>query len=73
MEKEFEEKYPEKLSKLRFFIGDVRDQKSLHRAFKGIDYVIYTAAMKQGLICKYNPFKSIKTIYMEHKILLMQQ
>lgn len=51
----------EQLSKMRFFIGDVRDKERLYRAFKGIDYVIHAAAMKQVPACEYNPFEAIKT------------
>lgn len=49
------------LSKLRFFIGDVRDKDRLYRAFNGVDYVIHAAAMKQVPACEYNPFEAIKT------------
>ncbi len=51
----------EQMSKLRFFIGDVRDKDRLYRAFKGVDYVIHAAAMKQVPACEYNPFEAIKT------------
>lgn len=51
----------EQCSKLRFFIGDVRDKDRLLRAFKDIDYVIHAAAMKQVPACEYNPFEAIKT------------
>ena len=51
----------EQQSKLRFFIGDVRDKDRLYRAFKGVDYVIHAAAMKQVPACEYNPFEAIKT------------
>lgn len=51
----------EELSKLRFFIGDVRDQDRLYRAFDGVDYVVHAAAMKQVPACEYNPFEAIKT------------
>lgn len=62
MKHEFEQKLtPEQMSKLRFFIGDVRDKERLYRAFKGIDYVIHAAAMKQVPACEYNPFEAIKT------------
>lgn len=61
MKKEFTQKFPEKVSKLRFFIGDVRDKERLDRAFKGVDYVIHAAAMKQVPACEYNPFEAIKT------------
>lgn len=46
---------------LRFFIGDVRDKDRLTRAFKGVDYVIHAAALKQVPACEYNPNEAIKT------------
>lgn len=53
--------FKDELSKLRFFIGDVRDKDRLYRAFDGVDYVIHAAAMKQVPACEYNPFEAIKT------------
>ena len=54
--------YPEKdYPNIRFFIGDVRDFERLKRAFKGIDYVIHTAAMKHVPIAEYNPDECVKT------------
>ena len=47
--------------KMRFFIGDVRDEGRLKRAFEGVDYVIHAAAMKQVPACEYNPIEAIKT------------
>jgi UDP-N-acetylglucosamine 4,6-dehydratase (inverting) len=49
------------MSKVRFFIGDVRDQDRLYRALDGVDYVIHAAAMKQVPTCEYNPMEAIKT------------
>jgi UDP-N-acetylglucosamine 4,6-dehydratase (inverting) len=49
------------MSKVRFFIGDVRDQDRLYRALDGVDYVIHAAAMKQVPTCEYNPLEAIKT------------
>lgn len=46
---------------MRYFIGDVRDQDRLRRAFDGVDYVIHAAAMKQVPACEYNPNEAIKT------------
>lgn len=46
---------------LRFFIGDVREEERLRRAFKGVDYVIHAAALKQVPACEYNPIEAIKT------------
>ena len=47
--------------KLRFFIGDVKDQQRLQRAFEDVDVVIHAAALKQVPSCEYNPFEAIKT------------
>lgn len=49
------------MSRVRFFIGDVRDKERLNRAFEGVDYVIHAAAMKQVPTCEYNPMEAIKT------------
>lgn len=54
-------KFKDHASKLRFFIGDVRDKERLDRAFKGIDYVVHAAALKQVPTCEYNPIEAIKT------------
>jgi UDP-N-acetylglucosamine 4,6-dehydratase len=48
-------------SKLRFFVGDVRDKDRLSRAFDGVDVVIHAAALKQVPSCEYNPFEAVKT------------
>ena len=48
-------------SKLRFFIGDVRDKERLGRALVGVDYVVHAAALKQVPACEYNPNEAIKT------------
>ena len=47
--------------RLRFLIGDVRDQKRLKRAIEDVDIVFHTAAMKHVPKVEYNPFESIKT------------
>ena len=46
---------------LRYFIGDVRDEDRLYRAFSGVDVVVHAAALKQIPSCEYNPFEAIKT------------
>lgn len=48
-------------SKVRFFIGDVRDPDRLRRAFEGVDVVIHAAAMKQVPACEYNPIEAVNT------------
>ena len=48
-------------SRLRWFLGDVRDLDRLKRAFHGVDYVIHAAALKQVDTGEYNPMEFIKT------------
>lgn len=58
MQQEFpESKYPF----IRYFIGDVRDGERLKQAFRGVDYVVHAAALKQVPAAEYNPFECIKT------------
>ncbi|MEO0082214.1 MAG: UDP-N-acetylglucosamine 4,6-dehydratase (inverting) [candidate division WOR-3 bacterium] len=52
-----EEHYP----CLRYFIGDVRDQERLYRAFDGVDIVVHAAALKQVPAAEYNPSEAVKT------------
>ena len=47
--------------RLRFFIGDIRDQQRLIRAMHGVDYVFHAAALKQVDTGEYNPMEFIKT------------
>lgn len=51
----------DKFPAIRFFIGDVRDEARLTRAFEGIDIVIHAAAMKHVPIAEYNPDEAVKT------------
>ncbi|MCL1036424.1 UDP-N-acetylglucosamine 4,6-dehydratase (inverting) [Shewanella submarina] len=46
---------------MRYFIGDVRDVERLKQAFRGVDYVIHAAALKQVPSAEYNPMECIKT------------
>jgi UDP-N-acetylglucosamine 4,6-dehydratase/5-epimerase len=48
-------------SRLRWFIGDVRDERRLVRALHNIDYVVHAAALKQVDTGEYNPFEFVKT------------
>jgi UDP-N-acetylglucosamine 4,6-dehydratase len=55
MQKEFNN------SKIRYFIGDVRNPERVERALRGVDIVIHAAAMKRVEACEYNPFEAIQT------------
>ena len=52
-----ESEYPQ----IRYFLGDVRDEARLIRAFQGVDIVIHAAAMKHVHLAEYNPDECIKT------------
>jgi UDP-N-acetylglucosamine 4,6-dehydratase (inverting) len=59
---EMNQRLPEaKYRALRYFLGDVRDEKRLRRAFEGIELVVHAAALKQVPAAEYNPFEFIKT------------
>ncbi|WP_339859764.1 UDP-N-acetylglucosamine 4,6-dehydratase (inverting) [Thalassospira alkalitolerans] len=51
----------EERSRVRFFIGDVRDHDRLSLAMRGISSVIHAAAMKIVMTAEYNPFECIQT------------
>lgn len=51
----------EKDSRVRFFIGDVKDKDRLYRALAGVDYVVHAAATKIVPTAEYNPFECVKT------------
>ena len=48
-------------SRIRFFIGDVRDKDRLYRALNGVEFVVHAAATKIVPTAEYNPFECIKT------------
>lgn len=48
-------------SKVRFFIGDIRDRDRLVMALRGVDLVVHAAAQKQVPLAEYNPFECIRT------------
>ncbi|OZG73783.1 UDP-N-acetylglucosamine 4,6-dehydratase (inverting) [Hahella sp. CCB-MM4] len=46
---------------MRYFLGDVRDKERLRQAFRGVDFVVHAAALKQVPAAEYNPMECIKT------------
>jgi UDP-glucose 4-epimerase len=47
--------------KLKFYIGDVRDPRSLSQAFRGVDYCFHAAALKQVPSCEFYPMEAVRT------------
>ena len=54
--------YPEASKKVKFFIGDVRDRKSIEIVMRGgVDYVFSAAALKQVPSCEFYPMQAVET------------
>ena len=54
-------KHPDYAGKVKFYIGDVRDPRSVADAVSGVDYIFHAAALKQVPACEYNPMEAVKT------------
>ena len=48
-------------TKLKFYIGDVRDSRSVEQAMRGVDYVFHAAALKQVPSCEFHPMQAVRT------------
>ncbi|MDR0958455.1 MAG: polysaccharide biosynthesis protein [Clostridiales bacterium] len=47
--------------KVKFYIGDVRDERSIANAMYGVDFVFHAAALKQVPSCEFFPIEAVKT------------
>lgn len=61
MRHELQTRYPEQARKVKFYIGDVRDMRSVADAINGVDYVFHAAALKQVPSCEFFPMQAVKT------------
>ena len=61
MRHELQAKYPEYANKVKFYIGDVREYRSIEDAMDGVDYVFHAAALKQVPSCEFFPIEAVKT------------
>lgn len=61
MRHNLQEKYPSYAGKVKFYVGDVRDPRSVADAMPGVDYIFHAAALKQVPSCEFFPMQAVKT------------
>lgn len=61
MRHEIQVRYPEYAKKVKFYVGDVRDPRSIADAMPGVDYIFHAAALKQVPSCEFFPMQAVKT------------
>lgn len=61
MRHDLQARCPEYASKVRFYIGDVRDIRSVEDAMPGVDYIFHAAALKQVPSCEFFPMEAVQT------------
>jgi len=61
MRHELQMKYPESAGRVKFYIGDIRDARSIRDAMDGVDYIFHAAALKQVPSCEFFPMEAVRT------------
>ncbi len=61
MRHELQAKHPDHATKVKFYIGDVRDPQSIKDAMSGVDCIFHAAALKQVPSCEFFPMQAVKT------------
>ena len=61
MRHDLQTSYPMCAGKVKFYVGDVRDKRSVSDAMHGVDYVFHAAALKQVPSCEFFPMQAVKT------------
>ena len=61
MRHDLQARLPECASKVKFYIGDVRNAASIREAMYGVDYVFHAAALKQVPSCEFFPMEAVRT------------
>lgn len=61
MRHELQARYPDHARKVKFYVGDVRDLRSVADAMPGVDFIFHAAALKQVPSCEFFPMQAVKT------------